>query len=59
MTSITASGLLTIIYVLVDDWYQTQGIQYLKGKPGAKPQSRSLSREKLVQNYPISFPLKM
>jgi len=38
MTSITASDLLTIIYVLVDDWYQTQGIQYLKGKPGAKPQ---------------------
>jgi hypothetical protein len=38
MTSITASDLLTIIFVLVDDWYQMHGIQYLKGKPGAKPE---------------------
>jgi hypothetical protein len=38
MTSITASDLLTIIFVLVDDWYQTHGVQYLKGKPGAKPE---------------------
>jgi len=38
MTSITASDLLTIMFVLVDDWYQTQGVQYLKGKPGAKPE---------------------
>jgi hypothetical protein len=38
MTSITVTDLLTIIFVLVDDWYQTQGVQYLKGKPGAKPQ---------------------
>jgi hypothetical protein len=38
MTSITASDLLTIIFVLVDDWYQTHGIRYLKGKPGAKPE---------------------
>jgi hypothetical protein len=38
MTSITASDLLTIIFVLVDDWYQAHGIQYLKGKPGAKPE---------------------
>ncbi len=38
MTSITASDLLTIIFVLVDDWYQAQGIRYLKGKPGAKPE---------------------
>lgn len=38
MTSITASDLLTIIFVLVDDWYQVHGIRYLKGKPGAKPE---------------------
>lgn len=38
MTSITASDLLTIIFVMVDDWYQTHGVQYLKGKPGAKPE---------------------
>ena len=38
MTSITATDLMTIIYVIVDDWYQGQGRQYLKGKPGAKPE---------------------
>lgn len=38
MTSITVSDLLTIIYVLVDDWYQAKGVQLLKGKPGAKPE---------------------
>jgi hypothetical protein len=29
--------LLTIILVLVDDWYEAKGRQLLKGKPGAKP----------------------
>ena len=38
MTSITVSDLMTIIFVLVDDWYQTYGVRYLKGKPGAKPE---------------------
>lgn len=38
MTSITVTDLLTIIFVLVDDWYQKEGVQYLKGKPGAKPE---------------------
>lgn len=38
MTSITVSDLFTIIFVLVDDWYQVEGIRYLKGKPGAKPE---------------------
>jgi hypothetical protein len=38
MTSISIVELLTTIYVLVDDWYQTEGIQLLKGKRGAKPQ---------------------
>jgi hypothetical protein len=38
MTSISISDILTIIFVLVDDWYQVQGAQLLKGKPGAKPE---------------------
>jgi Transposase DDE domain len=38
MTSITISDLLTIIFVLVDDWYQTYGHKLLRGKPGAKPE---------------------
>lgn len=38
MTSITIPELLTIIYVLVDDWYQAHGQKLLKGKPGAKPE---------------------
>lgn len=37
MTSISIVALLTTIYVLVDDWYQTEGAQLLRGKPGAKP----------------------
>lgn len=37
MTSITLSDLLTIIYVLVDDWYQAHGAQLLTGKVGHKP----------------------
>lgn len=38
MTSITISDLLTIIFVLVDDWYQVHGPKALAGKPGAKPE---------------------
>lgn len=37
MQSITISDLLTIIYVLVDDWYQEHGMKFLKGKAGRKP----------------------
>ena len=37
MTSIDMVSLLTIIYVLVDDWYQEKGRGYMQGKPGAKP----------------------
>src|SRR5512139_2969061 len=37
MTSISISDILTIIFVLVDDWYQTYGIKFVKGKAGAKP----------------------
>ncbi len=38
MTSITIINIFTIIYVLVDDWYQIEGVKLLKGKPGAKPE---------------------
>ena len=38
MTSIMVPNLLTIIFVLVDDWYQANGVRLLKGKPGAKPE---------------------
>lgn len=37
MTSIDIETLLTIIYVLVDDWYEAKGKELLKGKPGVKP----------------------
>jgi hypothetical protein len=37
MTSITIPDLLTIIYVLVDDWYQQHGVKFLIGKVGQKP----------------------
>lgn len=33
---VTAELLLTVIYVVVDDWYEIKGKQYLKGKVGAK-----------------------
>ena len=40
MTSIPLEDLLTLLYVLVDDWYQAEGCRYLKGKVGAKPEFR-------------------
>ncbi len=36
-TSIDIVTLLTIIYVLVADWYKAEGHRLLKGKPGVKP----------------------
>jgi hypothetical protein len=38
MTSIPITDILTIIFVLVDDWYQVEGLKLLKGKPGRKPE---------------------
>ncbi len=38
MTSITISDLLTIIFVMVDDWYQASGKKWLQGKVGSKPE---------------------
>lgn len=37
MTSISIETLLTILFVQVDDWYQTTGCQLLQGKVGRKP----------------------
>lgn len=37
-TSIDIRDLLTTIYVVVDDWYQTTGQGLLNGKPGSKPE---------------------
>jgi hypothetical protein len=37
MTSIDIETILTIIYVLVDDWYQSKGRDVLQGKVGRHP----------------------
>ncbi len=37
MQSIDFPTLLTIMYVLVDDWYKLHAPRLLKGKVGAKP----------------------
>jgi hypothetical protein len=57
MTSISISDVLTIIFVLVDDWYQTYGIQYLTSKAGAKPifTDSEVITLMLAQDY-IPFP---
>jgi hypothetical protein len=46
MISISFSDQMTIIFVLVDDWYQAHGKNYLKGKPGRKPEFT----ERFMQN---------
>jgi hypothetical protein len=38
MTSIPITDIFTIIFVLVDDWYQIEGVKLLKGKSGKKPE---------------------
>lgn len=57
MTSITMIELITIIFVLVDDWYQTEGVKLLRGKPGAKPEftDSEMITLMLAQEY-IPFP---
>jgi hypothetical protein len=37
MASISFIDLATVVFVLVDDWYQEQGVQLLTGKRGRKP----------------------
>jgi hypothetical protein len=38
MASISIPDILTIIFVLVNDWYQVEGAKLLKGKAGKKPE---------------------
>jgi len=38
MQRISIAELLLVIYVIVDDWYLTEGQIILQGKPGRKPQ---------------------
>jgi hypothetical protein len=40
MTSISITEILTIVFVLVDDWYQAEGHKLLQGKAGRKPTFR-------------------
>ncbi len=37
MTSISFVDVATIVYTLVDDWYQDYGVHLLQGKRGTKP----------------------
>jgi len=37
MSSIALEDVFTYLYVLVDDWYQSEGQRYMQGKVGAKP----------------------
>ncbi len=57
MTSITISDLLTIIFVLVDDWYQKEGVKLLQGKAGRKPEfsDSEVMTLMLAQDY-IPYP---
>lgn len=57
MASITISDLLTIIFVLVDDWYQVEGVQFHQGKPGKKPEftDSEMMTLMLAQEY-IPYP---
>ncbi len=36
-TPLDIETLFLIIFVIVDDWYQSQGVKHLKSKPGKKP----------------------
>jgi hypothetical protein len=57
MSSITISDLFTVIFVLVDDWYQVEGSQLLKGKPGKRPEftDSEVMTLMLAQDY-IPYP---
>ena len=51
MTSKTISDLLTIIFVLVDDWYQAYGKKLLAGKVGKNPVFRDSEVMTLVLEW--------
>ncbi len=36
-TTIDMETLITVIFVIVDDWYQQHGVKFLQGKRGCKP----------------------
>ena len=57
MTSIPITDIMTIIFVLVDDWYQKEGSKFLKGKVGKKPifTDSEVITLMLAQDY-IPFP---
>ena len=57
MTSITISDILTIVFVLVDDWYQVEGVKLLRGKSGRKPEftDSEVMTLMLTQDY-IPYP---
>ncbi len=57
MTSIPITDIFTIIFVLVDDWYQAEGCKLLKGKAGKKPEfsDSEVMILMLVQDF-IPFP---
>lgn len=57
MTSIPITDILTIIFVLVDDWYQIEGSKILEGKVGKKPifTDSEVITLMIVQDY-IPFP---
>ena len=38
MNSITISDIMTIIFVLIDDWYQANATDFRKGRPGQRPE---------------------
>lgn len=38
MTSIDIETILTIVYVVVDDWYEAEGKELLRGKVGRRPE---------------------
>jgi len=59
MISIPLTDMMTIIFVLVDDWYRIYGKQLLQGKPGAKPESTDSEVITLMmaQDY-IPIPVK-
>ena len=57
MTSIPMTDLITIVFVLVDDWYKSEGHKLLIGKAGAKPEftDSEMITLMLVQEF-IPFP---
>jgi hypothetical protein len=57
MTSIPITDILTIIFVLVDDWYQSEGHKLMQGKAGRKPEFKDseVMTLMLAQDF-IPFP---